>query len=886
MGGGASRRGELKNPRVGKFFMMRLIVILVLLLGAALVSAMLYFDETPPQIWKRIAKELTGQPAPQAPPAPRPSPVDKPTPEATLAPAPSPSATPEPIATPEVTPPSVPSAETAPTPETAPAIAPAAPPLTNRTTAAKLLPAAPAMVQGITSDPLKSAALTWAIAECQRLFDAGKAGNAASAARADELANDIVRMARDPQVSEKKDPPKQIFPEIRDMANNPGAKGLFEMKPYEGVNPSHPKKNGAKPDLDDGDALLLAYAALHPQSPARGDAQAIVALLTAMNQSWCIREKETWGEHNPIMAYTLLNAVYPNLVPASVRKAWESVMRARCDKQIKDYVKILDDGYISRSWLNGDIRNFIQVGFCGLALNDAKYREWMDKAAERLYLTLQPDGATNYTGYQNEVWPYHDAAVVCMTWYWLFTGDETARKYVANSAPYYPMTTQRFIGEYYTAPEQKHYYNGARATWPYIGWLAGDPFAVVCCNNAASLLNAFFYDPSLASAQLPDNYMIFDRNIIGPRGKFGNMDFAVSTRDFSYYPDKKGPGGRTPEKGFGVTTFLGMRAMYSPEEEKKAGFPMNAVVERMMNHVTIGKQAYDKGQELESSVAMAGGAAGVSAKYSSSARVGQNRNWDPVPFVNFQSWIVTGERAVGLMKIEALKQVKDARISTMFEFVSGRAHWGKRKEFEKLDTWTYRYGDLKLRVPATSYLGVETAYGNGGLTGGDQMRGFLRLVEEPGKADTLKDYQPGANDWCLAEITPVWSEPAKEIKQLDLGANLIGFQFTASGKSFALVQNSTDTVQTATFAMPPGYSKYSLHLGTDGNVDRDKFLNRAEWEKKRGEDSGNRVVTLNSPKISFPIPPGRNILVIASNASADHVSGMKFYEDVFVKPRR
>ena len=866
--------------------MIRFLVILCLLAAAAFVSAMFYFDEPPAQIWKRIVSALNDQPAPQATPVPRPSPAAKGTPATTPAPTATPTATPAPATTPPPTPQSVPSSAPAATPEASPSPAPAAPTPAGRTTAAKLLPSASAMLGGIASDPVKSAALTWAVAECQRLFDAGKAGNAASAARADELANDIARMIRDPKVSEKRDAPKQIFPEIRDMANNPGAKELFDVKRYEGVNPAHPQKSGRNPDLEDGDALHLAYAALHPQSPARGNAQAIVALLTAMNQSWCIREKETWGEHNVIMAYTLLNAVYPNLVPASARKAWEGVMRARCENQIKGYANILDDGYISRSWLNGDIRNFIQVGFCGVALNDPKYRDWMSKAAGRLYLTLQPDGATNYTGYQNEVWPYHDAAIGCMAWYWLFSGDETARKYVANSAPYYPMTTQRFIGEYYTAPEQKHYYNGARATWPYVGWLAGDPFAVACCNNPASFLNAFLYDPALAQVRLPDNYMIFDRNIIGPRGKFGNFDFAVSTRDFSYYPGKKAPGGRIPEKGFGVTTFLGMRAMYPPGEEGKAGFPMNAVVERIMNHVVIGKQNYDKGQELESSVAMAGAAAGVSAKYSSSGRVGQNRNWDPVPFVNFQSWIVTGERAVGFMKIEALKHVSDARMSTMFEFVSGRANWGKRKEFEKLGEWTYRYGDLKIQIPATSYRGVETAYGNGGLTGGDQMRGFFRLVEEPGKTDVLKDYPSGANDWCLAEITPVWSEPAKDIKQLDPGPNLIGFQFTASGKSYALVQNPGDSPQTASFAMPPGYSKYSLHLGTDSNVDRDKYLNRTEWEKKRSQDSGNKVVALASPRITFAIPPRRNILVVGSNTAADHASGMKFYEDVFVKPAR
>jgi hypothetical protein len=665
------------------------------------------------------------------------------------------------------------------------------------------------------------------------------------------------------------------------MESNPGAKGLFGINAYLGVTPMNSKKSDRHPELDDADCLHLAYAVLHPQSPSRGNPQAMVGLLTALNQSFAIRKTGTWSEQDAIMGFILLNAVYPDLIPPSVRKAWERVMRERSDKQIATYTRLLDENYISRSWLNGDIRNFIHVGFAGIALQDATYRKWMDDALGRIYLTLQPDGVTNYTGYQNEAGLYHDAAVQCLAWYWLFSRNPQASDFVSKSARYYPLTAHRFICEEYTAPEQKHYYNGNLAGKTFAGCFAGDPFAVAACQWTTSHLGAFSYDPSMPVVSPPDHYTLFDRNIIGPRGRYGNLDFAISTRDFSYYPGKTDPVSRTPEKGFGVTSFLGMRVMNPPDFN---GWPMNAVAERIMNHARIGKQEHDKGELIESSVSMTGTASAVSADYMTSGRQGQNWNWGPVPFSNTQAWIINGERAVGFMRIEATAAVKNARMSTMFEFVSGRGKWGLRKELVTREKWSHEYGDLRLRVIGTSYKDFEVTYTKGGLSGDDKMRALFRLVEEPGKQDALRNYESGDSNWCLVELRPASSAPAESIRLLEAGPGLTAFSCSASGKSYAVVHNPGTTPAAANFDMPPSFAIYSIHLGTDGNVDRDKYLNMSNFLKSGERDSGAKIITIPGRHVSFTIPPKRHILVIGSNDPADHASGMKFYQDVFTVP--
>jgi hypothetical protein len=384
----------------------------------------------------------------------------------------------------------------------------------------------------------------------------------------------------------------------------------------------------------------------------------------------------------------------------------------------------------------------------------------------------------------------------------MFSGDTAARDFVIRSAPFYALGSHRFLCEEYTCPEQKHYYNGGKVATPHPGYMAGDPYAVAAClpdGKWGRHLNAFTFDPALPVVQPPDRYTVFDRNIIGPRGRYGNLDFAISTRDFSYYPGKTDPVSRTPEKGFGVTTFLGMRVMNPPDFK---GWPMNAVAERIMNHVRIGGNTYDKGELIESSVSMAASASAVSARYMTSGRAGQNWNWGPVPFSNTQAWIIDGERAVGLLRVTSTGAIEDARMSTMFEFVSGRAQWGLRKELVSKGKWEHEYGDLRLRVVGTSYQDFELKYTKGGLSGDDNMRALFRLVEEPGKQDQLRSYAAGDSNWCLVELRPAWSPPATDIKPLDPGSGLIGFQFSASGKSFSLVQNPTDSPQTASIATP------------------------------------------------------------------------------------
>jgi hypothetical protein len=510
----------------------------------------------------------------------------------------------------------------------------------------------------------------------------------------------------------------------------------------------------------------------------------------------------------------------------------------------------------------------------------------MSDLIRQYYLTLQPDGATNYTGYQNEAQMYHAIGIEAMYWMHLFIDDpeakELCRKYVTLSAPYRTLGSQRFVTEEFTASHQKHYYNSARSDGAYVGHFAGDPFRVASSTIAsAHAPSAFSYDPALPSVAMPESHLVYDRNLIGVRGNFGLMNYAFTTRDFSYYPGKTAPGGRRPGLGHGVTTLFGMRLMHTPAEESAGAWPVNMILERVMNRAIY--QGYDLGlgQEINASVAMAGKAAALGAQYQTSNRVGQNWNWNTAPFLNQQAWIATDKRAIGLMRIES--QIAGAAdMQCAFEFVGGRAgQWGDQLYLTETTPGTWQFGKCQLSILETTYPDRNIYYSSGGLTA-DTYRGNLRLVRNTGGAQ--RTVAVGENEWCFVEVKADGVPAATNARRLSLAPGLYGIAFTEVDQELALIYNPTSTDQPISHLASAAYTHHSLHVGGDGLVDRDKYLNRRDYELSRRTDSGERSYRLASNSVNTTLPPGRVAMIVSSNNLSDHPLARQYHEDLFSTP--
>ncbi|TAE88564.1 MAG: hypothetical protein EAZ65_04170 [Verrucomicrobia bacterium] len=677
----------------------------------------------------------------------------------------------------------------------------------------------------------------------------------------------------------------ELCPTIRDMANNPGAEGLFEISAFNSTRPAEPTLNGAT--LNEGDSQKLAYAVCHPQSPAFGSENGVVALLTTLHELFMVQGAHGWGESPLGISYVLLQSAFPSLLTSTLDPAWKDVMRTRANTIANNYrSQAAAPDYVSSSWVNAHFRDSFCIGYYGLALNDAPLKQLMSDLIRQYYLTLQPDGATNYTGYQNEAQMYHGIGLAAMYWMHLFIDDpatkELCRKYVHHAAPYRTMASQRFVTEEFTAPAQKHYYNTARAGEAYVGHFAGDPFRVASSLTLADHApTAFSYDPDLPLVSPPENYFVYDRNLIGVRGNFGLMNHAFTTRDFSYYPGKTAPGGRRPGLGFGVTTLFGMRLMHTPAEESAGAWPVNAILERVMNHAIYKGNDLKLGQEINGSVAMSGRAAALGAQYQTSTRAWQNVSWEIAPFLNQQAWIATDKRAIGLMRIES--QIAGAAdLQSGFEFVGGRSgQWGGQLNLTETDPGTYQFGKFQLSILETTYPDRNIFYSAGGLSE-DTYRGNLRLLRDNGGVQ--RTVSVGENEWCFVEVKAEGTPAATNARRLSLPSGLYGIAFNETDQEVALIYNPTTSTQPISHLASTDFAHHSLHVGGAGLVDRAKYLNRRDYELARRTDSGDRSLMLASNSVSYALPPGRVALIVSSNDPADHPRARQYYEDVFSTP--
>jgi len=272
------------------------------------------------------------------------------------------------------------------------------------------------------------------------------------------------------------------------------------------------------------------------------------------------------------------------------------------------------------------------------------------------------------------------------------TGSKRARSLVERSRWYYPLSVERRgVAEYSTSPCWKPYWNTVSG---------GDGAAVVaavtgCPHNArvarenapvADLWIAGFHRRSLAPAPAPDSYITYDRNIEGARGRFGGYSFSATARDY-----------RDDERG--KQTYVGCMAL---DAGSSASWPLSAALHaagaevrhkageggpnRWDTHLCLARQERNR-------CSVTAGYAALATVHRLSLYKGPATEWECR-----QEWLLTPRRLVGLIELEALTSQRALSMGAALQFVSGRGHWGVRKEFRRIDQRTWQYGALFVRV--------------------------------------------------------------------------------------------------------------------------------------------------------------------------------------------
>jgi hypothetical protein len=437
--------------------------------------------------------------------------------------------------------------------------------------------------------------------------------------------------------------------------------------------------------------------------------------------------------------------------------------------------------------------------FTGIALDSDRLRKVAAGGVNLMATAFYPDGGTAYIDVQNECFTYHGIMIEDLVRYWQVTGDKQALDLARSSRWYYPISiTPQGVAEYSSAPCWKHYWNAVKgtSTASILASLMACPYnaAVAAINDPeAHWLATSLYVP-VKPQPWWDNAVFFDRNIEGPRGRFGQYSFCGTARN-------------TLQAKRGKQTYVGSLWVEDSAlvQRSTRGWPLNAALDSAWAEVRLNTKpetlsrwdthACLSRDETTSSLASESFGA-VTAHY----RLAQYSQ-PPIPFQGTQQWLLTPQRIVGLIVIESLEDQDAYSMAVALKLLSGRDGSGIRKEWKAKGPNLFEYGAFNVRLwplgdPAHDLVSsgkIDTAYTDT-FSGNSDKSGIMTLVD-PAAAQsqqkTKNQYSKGTRYHAAIEIYPTTFGGATSFKLAPCTKGLIAFELEEPHQTLRLVHNPT-----------------------------------------------------------------------------------------------
>lgn len=537
-----------------------------------------------------------------------------------------------------------------------------------------------------------------------------------------------------------------------------------------------------------GQALSAAWAASFDESPRKGDATLIARAVALIN--FCLQEQKdgSWFYSRKWTATAdpnsdrfalgpLMDAVYwlrrlPDMEDNWRR--WEAPLRELVEFQYKHWGHYADHGFTDNiawgssafTYPNQDVFYLHVMALAHEFWGEERYRSQVVATLDGLEAHLLPNGGLNYIGPETEIPNYHDLNIVWIARYYDLTGDERARELLAATAPYYPgVSSNEGRPENYTDCWWKHHWGDGQAAGPEIvAGITGDPHNKWLANRLLerrgtgsgyfAIYAGMFYREGVPEEPLPDNWLIRDGNIGGPRGRFGSWYFAGvpggGARDTFVGAMVCDDGGGEPLKGALLAAVL---------EVGQPGGPRNDLY--VSGHDDITHSA------IMGDMAVLGARYTVRRPYINSVR---GREIPPTPWQGTQVWLLTRHGLVGLMEVEAAEELT-------VPYLGAELRLGPRLALRATEDGAYCAGRLCARVLETSLPSVTS--GNArppyAQTESRHEAVILRTSGEEWIA------RPGEPQFCAVLITPEGADAIGDFTRLDADG-LWAFQVSIEGR--------------------------------------------------------------------------------------------------------
>ncbi|MEM6697542.1 MAG: T9SS type A sorting domain-containing protein, partial [Bacteroidota bacterium] len=468
----------------------------------------------------------------------------------------------------------------------------------------------------------------------------------------------------------------------------------------------------------------------------------------------------------------------------------------------------------------------------------------------------------------NETYTYHGENIISLAWYYLISGAEDVKDVLVASVPYYPISTFKGIGEYYTAVSWKHYWNQVGPQTAYIvGALADDPYNLDLGSTANIDVCAFVYKPSLpiAAPEQPDNYTLFDRNIQGPRARYGDFGFAASARvvdNYENYPEQT--------IGVGKSTIAGAHVL------SESGFAFNAAIDivGLEIKVSTGAETEDRRRRYrflttdeKSSNTNAQQINGVTSTYNPSSKTLSDSNpYEKLNWIIHEQWITMPDRIVGHLTVNSLIDNQQAyAVNSIVKMVAGRASWGVKREIVDLGNGHYAYGKIHFIIKEENLGGqtiTEFAPVYSETTANMSEKSIWHRIldnKSSGQPEQLFSYDIADKYYYVIEIFEENTIPANTISASRAG-DFHSLTVDDGNRKIQSVMNITDQSQSYIVDFTAPYSQASI---------------LKSWAN---DEAFGTNIPMNQ---NLNIPAHASMLIIESSDSEDVAVQENYYQDIF-----
>lgn len=547
--------------------------------------------------------------------------------------------------------------------------------------------------------------------------------------------------------------------------------------------------------------------------------------------------------YNWWMAETSFSAYIPNLLKQRLRDATDTM-----GVQFYSYaVPALD----SIDYSNRDVSYAEILMHAGLYRNNNTWVNFSKRIVDSMDLVNRyPDGAYSYIGKQNEVTNYHGGNNNSLAKIWAVSEYQRARDCIGKTAMYEIMSVEpRAVPEFYTAPAWKTMWNGtnglsaepllAISQNPYLKTKYNE-FRVITGYDDEMPLSIAFYNPNIPSLPLVDNYMVYDRNVQGPRGRYGRFSFSATGRSVAVpgsidcglqtvvgamqtIPGRNANQDEMDAALMAVHSKVHVRNSSNPAEWTDWGYMMS----RTNARVCVGRTA--------STISTPG-----VLQYQSSGPRAFETNWS-----SYQQWILLPDRMIGLVETYPTNNVptQAMEIDGRVRFTYGRSGLLNPKYMITEQAGSrYAYGKFKAIIHQHDFTTVFTD--TAGVVR-DDVRNSMEIVfrYNLSTGNTLFTYPANTRKYFIVEIRDSSATGNADVTRI-VNGNLKGLVVKLNGKSYASFRNdgTATSVNLSNITIP-------------GNTNQVLFAR------------GDSVIRLpqNITTSSYTVPANDQVLIISTN---------------------